>query len=391
MGSEHLFTKNFFFAFLANFLLFFAFYLLLPVLPMYLLEQFGADNSEIGVILASYTLTALLIRPFAGYLVDLYARKPLLLIVYGCFVLYFGGYMLAGTLLIFAFVRATHGLAFGLVTISNSTVAIDVMPSARRNEGIGYYGISTNVAMAVGPMFSLFLYDSYKDFDTIFRCALIIGMLGWISAALIKTRKKLSVKHEPISWDRFFLFNGLPGAIALSMISFSYGLLSTYVALYGTSEIGITSGTGLFFICLATGLISSRLFSSRLMAKGALPKVILIGIILLFIGYIPFICVQNSLSFFLSAFILGAGYGFVSPGAQAMFVSMASHNQRGTANSTYFISWDLGIGVGVLIGGQIAEISSYATAYGVGLILIVLSFLMVKFIVAPYYQKYRLN
>ncbi|MGL5681856.1 MAG: MFS transporter [Marinifilaceae bacterium] len=389
MRYEPLFNRNFVFAFLANFLLFFAFYLLLPVLPMYMLEQFNASNAYIGFVLASYTLTALLIRPFGGFLVDFYERKPMLLFTYACFVVYFCGYLFAGTLLMFALVRATHGLAFGLVTISNSTVAIDIMPSSRRNEGIGYFGISTNVAMAVGPMFSLFLYDGYKNYTAIFTSALVAGVLGLLMSCLIKTEKKQTVKREPISLDRFFLLCGTPGAIALSLISFSYGLLSTYVALYGTNEVGIVSGTGLFFIFLAIGLVSSRLFSSSLMAKGELTKVINIGILLLLAGYVPFIAIHHSLSFFLSAFVLGAGYGFVSPGAQAMFVSMANHNQRGTANSTYFIAWDFGIGVGVLVGGQIAEVFSYTVSYALGLALVLVAFFVFRFVATPYYHRYR--
>ena len=133
---EKLWTHSFCAVAAGNFLLFFAFYLLLPVLPMYLSEAFAASRSTAGFILSSYTITALMIRPFAGYMVDTFPRKKLLLICYFTFLLFFGGYLLAGTLLLFAIIRAGHGIAFGLLTVSNSTVAIDVMPSSRRGEGI---------------------------------------------------------------------------------------------------------------------------------------------------------------------------------------------------------------------------------------------------------------
>ena len=135
---EKLWTHSFCAVAAGNFLLFFAFYLLLPVLPMYLSEAFAASRSTAGFILSSYTITALMIRPFAGYMVDTFPRKKLLLICYFTFLLFFGGYLLAGTLLLFAIIRAGHGIAFGLLTVSNSTVAIDVMPSSRSKQQFGY-------------------------------------------------------------------------------------------------------------------------------------------------------------------------------------------------------------------------------------------------------------
>ena len=94
----------------------------------------------IGLVLSGYTITALLIRPFSGFLVDSFPRKKVLLISLFLYFLLFGGYLLAGTLVLFAIVRTMHGGPFGASTVANSTVAIDVLPSSRRNEGIGFYG-----------------------------------------------------------------------------------------------------------------------------------------------------------------------------------------------------------------------------------------------------------
>ncbi len=80
MMKDKLWTRSFLAVAGGNFLLFFAFYLLLPVLPMYLIEQFGANKATVGVVLSSYTITALFVRPFAGYMVDTFPRKPLQLI-----------------------------------------------------------------------------------------------------------------------------------------------------------------------------------------------------------------------------------------------------------------------------------------------------------------------
>ena len=110
-------------------MLYFAFYLLAPLLPIYLSEHFGAGKDTIGMVLSGYTVAALLIRPFSGYLVDSFSRKKVLLFFFALFSLCFGGYILAGTLAVFAIVRTVHGAPFGAVTVANATCAIDVLPA----------------------------------------------------------------------------------------------------------------------------------------------------------------------------------------------------------------------------------------------------------------------
>ena len=120
----------------SNFLLFFAFYLIAPLLPLYLNDRFMADKDTIGIVLSGYVVATLMIRPFSGFMVDSFNRKKVLMLCFFVFFICFAGYIGAGTLLMFAIVRTMHGIPFGAATVANSTVAIDVLPSSRRNEGI---------------------------------------------------------------------------------------------------------------------------------------------------------------------------------------------------------------------------------------------------------------
>ena len=140
-----------------NFLLFFAFYLLTPLLPVYLDEQFHADKDTIGLVLSGYVVATLLVRPFSGFVVDTFDRKKVLTICFFFFFICFTGYIGAGTLLMFAIVRTMHGIPFGATTVANSTAAIDVLPSERRNEGLGFYGLSNNLAMAIAPTAGIYI------------------------------------------------------------------------------------------------------------------------------------------------------------------------------------------------------------------------------------------
>ena len=389
--TEKLWSSNFIFAFLGNFSIFFAFYLLLPILPFYLIEKFNADSALIGTILASYTLTALLTRPFSGFMVDYFSRKPLLVTCYILFVGFFAGYIIAGTLVFFAILRAAHGFSFGMVTVSNSTMAIDVMPASKRNVGIGYYGLSTNIAMALSPTLALFLHDHYGNYDYIFLCSLLTGIFGLTCVSLIKAPQKITSAGEPLSLDRFFLLKGIPAGINVALLSFIYGIMSTYVAIYGKQEVHIQSGTGYFFMLMAFGLITSRLLSAHQMNRGKLVQTITLGILFMIAGFSCFIFLKTPYIFYLSAFLIGMSYGFVCPAFQAMFINLARHNQRGTANSTYLTCWDIGLGAGVFIGGHIAKASNYTTAYLVGLSLVVLGLLLFRVLTAKYYLQHKLR
>lgn len=389
--QEKLWTPGFIAACAGNFMMFFAFYLLLPILPIYLADTFHAGKSVTGLILASYTVMALLFRPFAGFMVDTFARKPLLLFCYFIFITYFLGYIFAGTLLLFAVIRATHGLAFGMVTVSNNTVAIDIMPSARRGEGIGYFGISTNLATALGPVVSLTLLQYWNNYDYIFLTSYVAGLIGFFCVTRIKTEPRVGVPDKTLSLDRFLLIKGIPGAFNLIFISFAYGILSTYVAMYALEELGLDSGTGLFFVFLALGLIISRFTAGKLLNKGYITRLIFIGILVLAVGLACFIWLHGKHFFYLSAVVIGFAYGFICPAFQTMFINLAPHNQRGTANATYYTSWDLGIGLGALLGGLVAGRYDYTATYILGLVLVIIGGVLFTTVTAAYFDRNKLR
>ena len=206
----------------ANFSLFFAFYVLTPLLPLYLSEHFGATKDIIGLVLSGYTITALLFRPFSGYMVDSFPRKTVLMVCFGAFSIFFAGYLAAGTLLMFTIVRTLHGGPFGALTVSNSTVAIDVLPSSRRTEGIGYYGMSNNLAMAIAPTVGIFIYKLTESFELLFWIALVVACVGWLVdySLDLKKREKVPTAGFALSWDRFFLLKGW--LIGINMVAFGF-------------------------------------------------------------------------------------------------------------------------------------------------------------------------
>lgn len=371
--KERLWNSNYLKVWCANFMIFFSFMLLTPLLPSYLSDTFGADKQTIGIVLSGYTLTALLIRALSGYIVDSFPRRTVLILSYALFALFFAGYIVAGSLVLFAIVRTLHGAPFGATTVSNSTVAIDVLHPSRRAEGIGYYGLSNNIATAISPTVALLLFGAYKSYDLLFWVAFITALIGLASTSSVKLREREIVKNnQPLSLDRFILLKGWRQGAAMICYAFSYGVLATYIAIYGQEELGITGGTGLFFMLLAIGLILSRLVGGRKLRQGKVTQNASIGIAVSLVGYFVFAAVHNYWGYYGAALIIGLGNGHMFPAFQTMFINLAPNSQRGTANSTLLVSWDIGIGLGILVGGIVSEHIGYHaafwTAWGVNLL-----------------------
>lgn len=399
MAKDKLVSFSFCYILAANFLLYFAFYLIMPILPFYLLEQFGADKSMIGFILSCYTVAALSIRPFSGYLLDTFARRPLYLLAYSVFMTIFAGYIVAGLLTVFIILRILHGFAFGMVTVSGNTIVIDILPSSCRGEGIGYYGLANNLAMSFGPMIGLFMHNSVS-YTIIFVCALLSCLLGLVMASLVKTPYKQPVKKEPISLDRFFLVKGTWAGIALLMLSIPYGMTTTYVAMYA-DEIGITVNSGLYFTFMAIGLAVSRLFSGRQVDKGRVTQVIAFGMYLAIVSFFVLASLRHLVTWNLSftswlyvgnALLQGVAFGTMFPAFNTLFVNLASNRQRGTATSTYLTSWDVGIGIGLVVGGIIAQhFGGFDYAYLFGACLSIISTLFFLFKAGPHFNRNKLR
>ncbi|MCI6549845.1 MAG: MFS transporter [Prevotella sp.] len=362
--KETLWNRNYLKVMATNTLLYFAFYVLTPLLPIYLSERFGTTKDMIGLVLSGYSVAALLVRPFSGFVVDSFSRKRVLMVCLTLFFAFFLGYIVAGTLLMFAIVRTLHGAPFGAVTVANSTCAIDVLPSSRRSEGIGYYGLSNNLAMAVAPSAGIYLYRLTGDFQLLFWLALVIALLAVVIAGGVKLPPKaVSAPHGKLSLDRFFLVRGWLLAVNIALFGFCFGVLSNYLALYSKQELGFTGGTGTYFMLLAVGLAISRLLGGRALRKGRLTQNAGQGILLSLCGYTVFVLFHNMTGYYASAILIGLGNGHMYPAFLNMFVNVAKHSERGTANSSILTAWDLGFGIGILLAGIVAEHAGFTAAF----------------------------
>lgn len=363
-SKEKLWNANYIKVMTTNFLLYFAFYLLTPLLPLYLSETFGATKDTIGIVLSGYTVAALIVRPFCGYVVDSFSRKKVLMLCLSGFAVFFAGYIAAGTILMFAICRTLHGGPFGAVTVANSTCAIDVLPSSRRNEGIGLYGLSNNFAMAIAPSIGIYLHNMVDSYMILFWIAFVVAISAVLIAWTIRLPEKDIIRNkEKLSLDRFFLTRAWLIAINIAMFGFCWGVLSNYLAIYSKEVLSITGGTGTYFALLSMGLFSSRLQGRKALSQGKLTQNAAEGMLISLVGFTLFVAIPHPVAYYLSAILIGLGNGHLYPAFLNMFVHVARHDQRGTANSSILTGWDLGFGIGCLLGGIVAEHFGYTATF----------------------------
>lgn len=398
--KDKLWTRNYIFVCIAAFLMSFSFFLLVPTLPFYLRSTFGIGQAMVGFVLSCYVIAVLSVRPFAGFIADTYPRKKVYIIAYTLFVCSFTGYLgITSVLGMFIALRIFHGFTFGALSTTGNTLVIDVMPSSRRGEGLGYYGVMGNTAMAFGPMTGLFIISS-GNFTALFVTSLVTGAIGLVFASLVRVPNRAPAPNPnpAISIDRFFLIEGIPACLSLFLLSIPYGMTTSYIALYA-SESGITSSSGLFFTVMAAGLIISRLSSGKRVDRGLVTQTIRTGIMIAICGIAAEALLSTVASwnltagymvYFASALLIGYGFGTMFPAFNTLFINLAPNSRRATANATYLTGWDVGIGCGMLLGGMLSEIHFFM-CYAVGAVLAVISLVLFVSYVTPHFEAHKLR
>jgi MFS family permease len=242
--------------------------------------------------------------------------------------------------------------------------------------------------MAIAPTIGVFIYKLTDSFDLLFWIALVVACAGWLIDSTVELERKEITSHFKLSWDRFFLLKGWLIGMNMVAFGFCFGVLSNYLAIYGKEVLGITGGTGTYFMLCSVGLILSRLQGGKALREGRLTFNAGSGMAISLIGYTIFIAIPafapvlTPLGYYGSALLIGLGNGHMWPAFQNMTINVAHNNQRGTANSTILISWDIGMGLGILLGGIIAEHIGYHAAFwtvaGVNALGVALFFLRTK-------------
>ncbi|MCM3602936.1 MFS transporter [Robertmurraya korlensis] len=358
-GTEKIWTRDFILICLSNFFVFLGFQMTLPTIPLFV-ESLGGNDQLIGVVVGIFTFSALLIRPYAGHALESKGRRFIYLVGLGIFVFSTGAFGIAGGLVFLFMLRIIQGVGWGLSTTASGTIATDLIPPKRRGEGMGYYGLSGNLALAMGPTLGLALVG-YLSFTELF---LICGVLGAVAIALSSRIRFKPV--EPVATSKYkkldlYEKTALPPSILLLFITVTFGGIASFLPLY-TVKKGI-EGIEWYFLLYAIALLISRTFAGKLYDQKGHRFVFPAGSIMIMAAMILLAWIPNSTILYLAAIIYGLGFGTVQPALQAWSVQNSPISRRGMANATFFSFFDLGVGIGAILFGQIAFWLDYHSIY----------------------------
>jgi len=399
-----LWTKTYIFALIGNLFNSFGFFALLPILPIFLIEKYGISQMQTGIILSSYAFSMMISRPISAYFADLYNRKTILCIILLLYTLLFLSYPFLATMGAFLLARALHGFFYGGAAVCANSLIIDVIDEKRRGEGLGFFGISNSVAMAVGPMVGLFILEITGGFMWVFVAAFLFCAAGLFCVLEVRVPKEKRItagknpENKKLSLDKFFQPKGIFAGIALLLLAYPYGLITSFTALYGR-ELGI-SGTGIFFAFMSAGLIISRALSGKMVDKGKLTSVIKIASFAASISFALFaaigiIDIQSAALvktlFYTVGLSVGMCYGMMFPAFSVLFVDLSPDNRRASANSTFLTSWDIGIGCGLLFGGVVMGKWGISGAYLAGAVITFIAAVYFTTFVAGHFKQNKLR
>lgn len=363
--GEALWTKSFISLTISAFLLFLNLHMLLSSFSSYAKSEFAASDLEVSLLTSAFALSAILTRFLASALLSRYSPNVLLL---------FGLIIAAGMTALNAradsvgellLVRAGYGVGFGLGSTILPTLVSRIIPLSRMGEGIGYFGLSSSLAMSVGPMIGLNVMKQL-GFDVLTLggtvTVLLMIPLLLLSRALPKTQAVRPAAVKPGKGAGRLWIRGLWFPAFLNMLlSITYSGLLSFIALYG--EFVHLEQVGLFFLFNALTVMLIRPISGRIFdAKGPAP--VLIPAALLVVTSMLVLSYTTSMTWLIcSALLYGLGFGAIQPTIQAWMLRVCQPEQYGSANSMFYNSMDFGVAIGAVLLGVIASMTSYAVMY----------------------------
>lgn len=357
-GSEKIWSRDFVLILMSNFFIFLGFQMTLPTIPLFV-EKLGGNDQLIGIVVGIFTFSALLLRPYAGHTLETKGRRFVYLTGLAIFVLSVGAFGFINSLIFLFVLRIIQGFGWGFSTTASGTIATDLIPAKRRGEGMGYFGLSGNIALAFGPTLGLAL-AGVISFKLLFLICALLGLAALVLSSRInyKQAEKQTVPHK--RWD-IYEKSALRPSFLLFFITVTFGGIASFLPIYSAQK-GI-GGIHWYFLLFAIALMLSRTFAGRLYDQRGHQAVFLPGAVLILAAMFLLAWLPSSLIMYIAAILYGLGFGSVQPALQAWSVKEAPANRRGMANATFFSFFDLGVGIGAIVFGQIAHLFGYSTIY----------------------------
>lgn len=352
------YSRGFWLMCLSSFLFFLSFNLLLPELPDHLSQLGGAEYK--GFIIALFTLTAAISRPFSGKLTDTVGRIPVM--VFGSLVCFVCGFVYPWALTVSSFLllRLLHGFSTGFKPTGTAAFVADIVPVEKRGHAMGLLGVTGSLGMAAGPAFGSWVAETFS-LNTMFYCSSAAALLSvLVQGTLTETlapalRRRFSFSLLKLEMNEILEPRVLAPALTTLLCLFPFGAVLTVIP-DQSRLLGLAGPTkGLFYVCYTVASLVVRLVAGKASDTHGRVPVLRWSSGLLALGLAVLVWSPSVPVFLLGAIIFGIGTGLNSPTLYAWTVDLSHPERRGRGIATMYIALEVGIGLGALLAGWIFD------------------------------------
>lgn len=353
LAAHRLFTPDFIFATLANFANAFGMQMLVATLPVYVI-RLGGSQTDAGLVAGALAFTALLFRPFVGWLTDAWRRRPLVLIGTSCYGLASVFYLLAGSIPFLVLGRIVNGFGLCCYTTAANAYVADIAPLTRRAESMGLFAAAQALGLIIGPIVGFWLIGIVGFRNLFYFSGGLAFVAFFISLFAVERRQPGEVKRRPWSpRTGIVAVEALPVAWVALCMGVGFGALNAFISIFAQPR-GLPN-PGVYFMVQATALLISRTFAGRLADRLGRAAAIVPGIILMTISLALLSKAHGFPWFLTSASLFGLGFGTAQPATMALLIDRVRPEQRGLATGTYFTGFDAGITIGAILLGLVSQ------------------------------------
>ncbi len=359
-APEVLFTKQFLLLCLSTFLFFASMFVILPVLPPFIIHELNGTESQVGLIMGAFAAASILSRPASGRIVESRSRKSGLALGALIYCLAPLFYTFADSVSVMLVVRFCHGAGIAFFTTASSVLVADMAPASQRGEAMGYFGMMLNLALACGPFVGAALVER-AGFPALF---LLASALGLVSLAILPF---LSEPNPAVQGPRRtkrppFVTRAalLPGCVAACMSMTVGSILVFLPLLVQERQLG---NPGLYFVVFSTVVIITRPITGKWSDRFGRGVIIIPGLLLLATA-MTVLAHADSLPWLLSAAaIQGIGFGSVQPALFALGIDRSTEQTRGPVLATLMMALDLGHTLSGIGLGFVLEQTNFTVMY----------------------------
>lgn len=381
-ADARLWNRFFLFCLLNNMFLFIFYFAQTAILPVYIVNELGGSIAQAGLAMTLFMASSIAVRPFSGLIIEKFGKKKTFFVSELAFCLFAFIYLLADDLTTLLIIRFLHGIWFSILTTVCVPIANDYIPEQRKGEGMGYFVMSINLGLVLGPLLGL-SFISLLGYSTLTLLLAVVICLGFVCCLMIpikETPKREQVTKEQLSIHDFVEKRALPASLMVLFAGFSYSSIMAFISTFAESK-HLLSYAGLFFLVFAISMISVRPFTGRLYDRKGPNLIVYPSMVFFAIGLAILSQMETLTGLLISAILVGVGFGSVQPCLQTLAIQRSPKNRIGHSTSTFFTCYDTGIALGSILLGLVIAKFDYEVMYLLCAGLTLGSLLFYKFVV----------